>query len=95
MCFVYWRVVSEKYLVYISYILAATFLLAEISLSRNSPHIWYTVVFIYITYALLPIRLLDATVAGIMLSFVQLPSDLLYGDANVAEYFQNYKSVSS
>lgn len=65
--------VNEMFLIKISYVLIAVFTVQEVALSRFLKHIWSTIFFIYTVYALLPVRLLAAIIAGLTLAFVHLP----------------------
>uniref|UniRef100_A0A1B6DUR8 adenylate cyclase n=1 Tax=Clastoptera arizonana TaxID=38151 RepID=A0A1B6DUR8_9HEMI len=63
---------NELYLLGVSYVIMATFLTLEISLSVTLSPVWATMFFIYVTYALLPIRLQDAVAAGVVLALAHL-----------------------
>ncbi|XP_054272498.1 adenylate cyclase type 6-like [Macrosteles quadrilineatus] len=71
---VFHKKTSETFLLHISYGMTATFLVLEMALTRNAANLWATVFFVYITYALLPIRLLEATLAGFSLSINHIPA---------------------
>lgn len=70
---IYRRAVTETFLAMISYLLIMVFLVQELGLNSVQNHIWSTMFFLYITYALLPIRLLEAIVSGLAISFADLP----------------------
>ncbi|XP_054271943.1 adenylate cyclase type 6 [Macrosteles quadrilineatus] len=63
---------NELYLIGVSYVIMATFLTLELSLSVSLSPVWATMFFIYVTYALLPIRLQEAVAAGVVLSLAHL-----------------------
>ncbi|KAG8242420.1 Adenylate cyclase type 5 [Homalodisca vitripennis] len=63
---------NELYLIGVSYVIMATFLILELSLSVSLSPVWATMFFIYVTYALLPIRLQEAVAAGVVLSLSHL-----------------------
>lgn len=63
---------NELYLIGVSYVIMATFLTLELSLSVALSPVWATMFFIYVTYALLPIRLQEAVAAGIILALAHI-----------------------
>lgn len=71
---------NELYLIGVSYVIMATFLTLELSLSVSLSPVWATMFFIYFTYALLPIRLQEAVLAGVTLSLAHLVCTLYLAD---------------
>lgn len=66
---------NEVYLSFVSYVVLATFLLIELSfglLTKSQAVTVPTLVFVYITYSLLPVKLQYAVVAGTMFMLSQL-----------------------
>ncbi|XP_075213692.1 adenylate cyclase type 6-like [Lycorma delicatula] len=66
---------NEIYLLSASYVILGTFLILQLALALNtalSPPVWASIFFVYVTYALLPIRLQEAIIAGSLLAIVQL-----------------------
>jgi hypothetical protein len=69
---------NELYLLGVSYVVLATFLALEVTLATSTPPrapstgVGAAMFFIYLTYSLLPIRLLEAVGAGVVLSAAQL-----------------------
>jgi adenylate cyclase 5 len=69
---------NELYLLGVSYVVVATFLALEVTLATSTPPrapstgVGAAMFFIYLTYSLLPIRLLEAVGAGVVLSAAQL-----------------------
>nr|CAD7425136.1 unnamed protein product [Timema monikensis] len=69
---------NELYLLGVSYVVLATFLALEMTLTsaneRRTPStgVWAAMFFIYLTYALLPIRLQEAAGAGTLLGVSQV-----------------------
>lgn len=66
---------NEVYLSFVSYVVLATFLLIELSfgvLTRSQAVTVPTLVFVYISYSLLPVKLQYAIVAGTVFMLSQL-----------------------
>ncbi|RZF47573.1 hypothetical protein LSTR_LSTR011371 [Laodelphax striatellus] len=65
---------NEIYLLAASYVVVGTFasLQLALALGRLGPPLWAAVFFVYITYALLPVRLREALLAGLLLATLQL-----------------------
>lgn len=66
---------NEMYLLWVSYGILCTFLLLELLLSSlsDTPLVMApAMLFTYITYSLLPVRLQQAVIAGVILSATQL-----------------------
>lgn len=66
---------NEVYLSFVSYVVLATFLLIELSfgvLTRSQAVTVPTLVFVYISYSLLPVKLQYAIVAGTIFMLSQL-----------------------
>ena len=63
---------NELYLIGVSYVIMATFLTLELSLSVALSPVWATMFFVYVTYSLLPIRLQEAVAAGVILALAHI-----------------------
>lgn len=84
--------VNETFLTKISYVLIAVFTVQEIAICRFLKHIWSTIFFIYTVYALLPVRLLAAIIAGLTLAFVHLP--FYFYSSDYGYYELHWKTVN-
>lgn len=73
MCLIGNCLVSERCVMYVSYAAVATFCAQEVALSYSVSHLWATIFYVYVILALLPLRLPDALLAGLLLSSIHVP----------------------
>ncbi|KAJ8736739.1 hypothetical protein PYW07_000010 [Mythimna separata] len=84
---------NEIYLLTISYVVLVTFLLIELALAGTSVLRSLSIstgacaLFTYATYATLPVRLLEATLAGLALAAVDIGAHLVLNDANLVHIY--------
>ncbi|KAJ8738072.1 hypothetical protein PYW08_000667 [Mythimna loreyi] len=84
---------NEIYLLTISYVVLVTFLLIELALAGTSVLRSLSIstgacaLFTYATYATLPVRLLEATLAGLALGVVDIGAHLILDDAELVHIY--------
>lgn len=88
--------INEVFLVLVSYAIILTFFSMELCLAltsqnKNSIATGSTLVFVYLTYSMLPVRLREALIGGFILSMVHVLTIILMNDetnwGNVSFYF--------
>ncbi|XP_072931475.1 adenylate cyclase type 5-like [Epargyreus clarus] len=82
---------NEIYLLTISYVVLGTFIVIEVALCGTSILRSLNIssgacaLFIYVTYATLPVRLVEASVGGVILIIVNIGAQMLRNDSSPAE----------
>ncbi|XP_045510331.1 adenylate cyclase type 6 [Colias croceus] len=90
---------NEIYLLTISYIVLATFLLTESSLSGTAVlrsmnvSVGMCALFTYVTYATLPLRLHEATIGGLTLAAVNIGAQIVMTKTTDAQIFCNLATL--
>lgn len=83
---------NEVYLVIISYAIIATFFVMELAFAFYTSVLnrylasGYSLVFIYLTYSMLPVRLREALIGGILLSLTHIITIVVYTDSKVNSF---------
>ncbi|XP_046669565.1 adenylate cyclase type 5-like isoform X2 [Homalodisca vitripennis] len=79
----------------LSYLLILTFIPQEFVLSYTPSHLWVTVCYVYIINALLPIRLQEALITSIIITFMNYPIRYLNSKKSAEPVFQLKQEITN